>query len=482
MGDMTRKEFLKRAGAGALGLAAAPGWARAARGAGGRPPNIVFILADDLGWADLGCYGNAYHETPRIDGLAAEGMRFTDAYAACPVCSPTRASFMAGQYPARIGMTDFIYGHWRPYEKLRVPINDPQYLRTELTTVAEALGDAGYACGCFGKWHLDLGTHGPGAHGFDDFVETTGWTHFGNTSKPDIGIPEDTYLTEALADLAGDFMASHRDEPFFLLLSHFAVHIPLEARAELIARYQDKAGPEGGVNHPVYAAMVEHLDRSVGTVLDRLDTLGLADDTLVVFYSDNGGLYQRYDGQGDIVTTNAPLRGEKGTLYEGGIREPLIVRWPGRVEAGAVCREPVTTPDFYPTFLEMAGAAPPDQPLDGASLLPLLNGAGGLDREAIYWHYPHYHHSTPAGAVRAGDWKCIEFFEDGRLELYNLALDPAERHNRASEHPDRATALQARLAAWRAGVEAAMPEPNPDFDPMRRYEWGRHPSAPPVTE
>jgi len=471
----SRRQFLKAAAA--TGLAAALPAAGPSANAATQKPNFLFILADDLGWSDLGCYGNTYHETPNIDRLASQGMRFTDAYAACPVCSPTRASLMSGQYPARVGITDFITGHWRPHAKLRVPINRTQYLPDEVVTFAEALDGAGYTSASYGKWHLGGPNMTPGHQGFDDHVVTTGWAHFGNNSRPNIDIGEDDYLTEVLAELGCDFMEENRDNPFCLLVSHFAVHLPLEARQDLILKYANKDEQNEEVNNPVYAAMVEHVDRSVGTLLDKLDELGLADNTVVFFYSDNGGLHRIYRGNGPIVMSNDPLRGEKGTLYEGGIREPLVVRWPGRVPAGSVSNEVVTTPDFYRTFLDMAGSnAPRNHPLDGESLLPVLTDAASLDRDAVYWHYPHYHHSTPAGAIRKGDWKLIEFFEDGTLELYNLREDIGEEMNLAPYLPEKAKELQQQLASWRESVNAAMPEENLDYDPDRAGEWGRHPS------
>jgi uncharacterized sulfatase len=415
-----------------------------------------------MGWADLGCYGSEFHETPTIDRLAREGMRFTDAYAACPVCSPTRASIMSGQYPARVGVIDFIPGHWRPYEKLRVATNRTQYLRLDIITVAESLKAAGYATGHIGKWHLGGKQHWPEKQGF-------GYVRQQGANQNDKRVT--TYTDQAL-----EFIGQDKNRPFFLHLSHNTVHIPLEAPQELVDKYRNKPKPTTGVNNPTYAAMVEHLDNSVARILKKLDELGLRKNTIVVFFSDNGGLRQTFTGKGPIVATNAPLRDEKGTLYEGGIRVPLIVRWPGVVEPGSTCRTPVTSVDFYPTFLEIAGAArPANQPLDGASLLPLLRQRGSVEDRALYWHYPVYHHSTPAGAVRHGDWKLLEFFEDGRLELYNLRQDMGEKHNLAGAMPEKARELQATLAAWRESVGADMPEPNPDFDPARRGEWGRHP-------
>jgi uncharacterized sulfatase len=422
----------------------------AARAGGGeRPPNILFILVDDLGWADLGCYGNKFNETPRMDELAAQGMRFTDAYASCPVCSPTRASLLSGQYQQRFGVGDFIPGHWRPFEKLKVPEN-ADAMPLDVTTIPEALAPRGYTSANVGKWHLG---HGPKKQGFD--VATNAWS------------------TPTLTKRARRFMKQNRDNPFLLYFSPHSVHIPLEAPAELVAKYQEKKSVPGRLCHPVYAAVLEELDRSVGRLLDTLEELNLAENTLVMLFSDNGGMYKSYVGGDAPVTNNGPLRGEKGTLYEGGIRVPFIVRWPGRVQAGSVCREPVISNDVYPTLLSAADAPKPsDHTLDGADLTPLLrNTEDELEREALYWHYPYYHHSTPAGAIRSGPWKLIEFFEDHSLELYNLEEDIGEQNNLDREKPDRAARLQSRLRVWRKDVGARMPAPNPKHDPGRADEW-----------
>ena len=468
MSHISRRAFL---GAASAALWAAPA-SRAFSAADPRRPNIVFILIDDMGWPDTGCYGNRFNETPHIDALAAQGMRFTDAYAACPVCSPTRASIMAGQYPARVGITDFIPGHQRPWAKLQVPLNRTQHLPLEIVTVAESLQAAGYTCGHFGKWHLGGRDHFPDVQGFDSWRVAEG-RHFKFTTVPPMDVGEDAYLAEFLTEQAEAFLEQNRARPFFLYLAHFAVHVPIEARQELVEKYEKKPRPDTGVNNPVYAAMVEHVDHSVGRILAKLEQLGLTRNTVVIFTSDNGGLRLRYDLQGPLVSSNAPLREEKGTLYEGGIREPLIVRWPGVVEPGSTCAVPVSSVDFYPTLVDIAGGAlPARQPLDGLSLRVLLEQRAGLDRDAIYWHYPHYHHSTPAGAVRAGDWKLIEFFEDGRLELYKLAEDISESRNLAASIPAKAAELREKLAAWRRQVNAAMPVPNPDYDPARAHEWG----------
>lgn len=465
----TRRSFLKTAGAAAAGMAMPRLLSAAAKAK--RPPNIVFFLVDDLGWADVGCYGNRFHETPNIDRLASQGMRFTDAYAACPVCSPTRASIMSGKYPARLDLTDFIPGHWRPYEKLRVPDNILALPHSEVT-IAEALNPAGYVTGSFGKWHLGGPKHFPGTQGFDKWI-VTGGRHFAPRFRttPKMNIPEGTYQADFLTNQAEGFIRANKDKPFMLYLSHFAVHIPLEAKKKTVAKYEAKPKPPTGVNNPVYAAMVEHVDDSVGRVMKVLDEQGLTDNTLFVFFSDNGGLRQHFKQIGPIVTSNAPLRDEKGTLYEGGIREPLIVRWPGKVKPGSVCDAPVTSVDFLPTFTDITGRPTPPN-VDGESLLPLLTQTGKLRRDAIYWHYPHYHHSTPAGAIREGDFKLIEFYEDGKLELYNLCEDIGEKHNLADKMPDKARALQKQLARWRKQVDAKMPTPNPNHDPARAHEWG----------
>jgi len=462
---MDRRGFLKVVGLGAVsltvpGCSAGPGKLTTASELPKRP-NFVFFLIDDMGWADVGCYGSTFHETPNIDRLADQGIKFTDAYAACPVCSPTRASILAGQYPARVGITDFIPGHWRPYEKLVVPENRLQ-LPLESVTVAEVLKDLGYATGYIGKWHLGAKGFLPEDQGFDKVTE-------GVRNQNDKQV-------SGFTDQAITFIEENKQQPFFLYLSHHTVHIPLEAPQELVEKYEKKPKPKSGVNNPIYAAMVEHLDTHIGRILEKLDELGLADNTIVIFFSDNGGLYRPYGGyRGDTspVSTNAPLRGEKGTLYEGGIRDPLIVRWPGVVKPGTKCGVPVSSVDFYPTFLDIVGAkGDPNHVLDGRSVLPLLRRTGTLERDGIYWHYPHYHHSTPAGAMRDGRWKLIEFYDDGRLELYDLKQDIGEKNNLAAKMPQKAAELQRKFAAWRKSVGAKMPTPNPDYDPARANEWG----------
>jgi uncharacterized sulfatase len=478
-----RRDFLITLGAAAGAIAlGAPACAMSSPfGKKAKKPNIVFILIDDMGWSDVGCYGNKFNETPNIDRLAAQGMRFTDAYAACPVCSPTRASILSGQYPARVGVTDFITGHWRPYEKVIVPKNRTQYLPLEIVTFAEALKDAGYVSSAMGKWHLGWEDHWPDKQGFDEMLMYKG-NHLKFQTTPPVTIEEGAYLADVLTDGAVKFIEDHKDEPFCLYLAHYAVHIPLQAKDDLIKKYENKPKPSEGVNNPIYAAMVEHVDNSVGRIVAKLDELDLSEDTIVIFFSDNGGLREKFTADGVIVTTNAPLRDEKGSLYEGGIREPLIVRWPGKVKAGTTNDTPVTSVDFYPTFLELAGAKKPkDQYLDGESILPLLKQKPLKDR-AIYWHYPHYHHSRPAGAIRDGKWKLIEFFDGSGIELYDLEKDISEKRNLAKTNPEVAKRLQKKLAAWRESAGALMPEPNPDYDPKKAHEWGTHPDRAKIIE
>ncbi|MEX0676077.1 MAG: sulfatase [Pirellulales bacterium] len=429
-----------------------------------RRPNVVLILADDLGWADLGCTGSTFYETPRLDHLATEGILFTNAYAACPVCSPTRAALMTGRWPARVGITDYIPG-------ARIGKLLPAPYRHELphseVTIAEALKEAGYATGMFGKWHLGQSGYLPQTQGFDESVSGENGRGFHLVDRAD------RTTGPALA-----FIEKHRDEPFFIYLPHNLVHTPLAARPDLLAKYEKKAAaiaPSGErfrperqrqdrrvQDHPVYAAMMEDLDTNVGRVLDKLDALELAERTIVIFTSDNGGL-STSEGS---PTSNAPLRAGKGWLYEGGVRVPLIVRWPGVVKPGGTSEERVTSTDFFPTILEMCGLAQHTEwQQDGVSIVGALKQSGPLPPRPLFWHYPHYGNQggIPGGAIRQGDWKLIEFYEDNHVELYNLKDDPAERTDRAGAEPDRARELREMLAAWRKSVGAKMPTPNPDY-------------------
>jgi arylsulfatase A-like enzyme len=467
-----------------LGLASvASGPARAAP-PDRKPPNVVIILIDDLGWRDVGCFGSTFYETPHIDGLARHGMKFTQGYAACCVCSPTRASLLTGKYPARLHLTDYIPGSTPRGAKLQIPAWT-RHLALDEVSLAKALKPAGYVSACIGKWHLDEIARtsaaeaeerfSPEHHGFD--VNIAG-SSMGQT--PDYFFPyrrkyadsreyqlthlsggqEGEYLTDRLTDEAEKFLERNQDRPFFLYLAHYAVHTAmgarLQAKPQTIAKYKAKLKPGVDQRNPVYAAMVESMDDSVGRIVRKLEDLKIADRTLILFTSDNGGL--------DTATSNVPLRGAKATPYEGGVRVPWIVCWPGVVKPGSVCDVPVASIDVYPTVLEAAGVPlGPKQVVDGESLIPLLRQRGGLRRQALYWHYPHYSDgTTPYGAVRRGNDKLIEFYEDGRLELYNLKEDLGEKNDLAGTNPAKARELQRLLADWRKGVDAQMPSPLPD--------------------
>lgn len=480
MTDMTRRHFLAAA-AGAPALeSAAP--ARL---------NFIFILIDDMGWRDLGCYGSSFYETPNIDRLAAQGMRFTDGYAACPVCSPTRASIMTGRYPARLHLTDWIPGRkqW-PAARLLVPRFNQQ-LPLEEATIAEALKTAGYATASIGKWHLGGPEFYPERQGFDLNIAGTHRgspaSYFGPFDLPNLqgGSPAE-YLTDRLTTEALKFIDANRDRFFFLYLPHFAVHTPLQAKKRLIAHYQAKARPDDPQRDAVYAAMIHSVDEAVGLLRRKLDELGIGGRTLIFFTSDNGGLI--YEGGRKVpVTSNAPLRAGKGHVYEGGIRVPLIVHGPRVVRAGATCGVPVSSQDFFPTILELARVkSPAAYALDGRSLAPLLKQTATLKREALFWHYPHYSNQggVPAGAVRQGDFKLIEFYEDGRLELYNLKDDLGERTNLARRLPEKVAELHRMLRRWRASVNGGMPSPNPNFDPAKADQGltGVEPPTEPIEE
>ncbi len=478
----SRRHFLKWLGFGAA-AAMLPG---SVHGGPRKRPNFVFFLVDDLGWKDLGCYGSTFYHTPNLDRLAASGMRFTDAYAACPVCSPTRASIMTGKYPARLGITDWIPGQRPRNRKLLAPPIHNQLALGEVT-IAEALKAAGYRTFFAGKWHLGGEGFFPEQQGFDI---NKGGHHRGS---PPAGYyspyknpklkdgPAGEYLTDRLTDESIRFLQAHGKEPFLLYLSFYTVHTPIQACKRHLETFKKKAealppmeGPaqikerDGWTklrqDNPAYASMIHAMDENVGRVLDKLDQLGLTETTVVVFMSDNGGLSTlRRHG---YPTSNLPLRAGKGWCYEGGIREPMIVRAPGVTRPGGMCGVPVTSTDFYPTMLELAGlAARPKQHVDGLSLVPLLAGGKTLPRDAIYWHYPHYHGSawTPGAAVRAGDWKLIEFYDEGTVELYNLGKDIGERRDLARKMPDKKNELLALLHAWQKRVGAKMPRPNPDY-------------------
>lgn len=439
----------------------------ASRPSGGRRPNILLVMADDLGWMDVGCQGDPRVDTPHIDRLAQQGMRFTDAYAAAPVCSPTRAAVLTGLSPARLRITNHLPDQKRfiPEEAKLLPAAMLDHLPLERVTFAERLQEAGYATGFFGKWHL-AGRAGREGRGLVQFypehqgfgLNVAGCAHAGPPTYFDPyrihTLPdrrEGEYLPDRLADEVIAFMRANRDGPFLAVLWNYAVHWPMEAPPELVKKYESRVGP--GVKDARYAAMTEALDRSLGRIFAALEDLGLQDNTMVLFTSDNGPFLG--------VANAKPLRSGKGYLYEGGIRVPLIVRWPDRVAPGSVCHEPVISMDFYPTFLEVTGVETDTTgPLDGESLMPLLTQAGDLERQAIYFHYPNYafHRGNRlGGAIRKGDYKLIDFFGNDPPELYNLAEDQGETRDLATERPELVVSLRDELSRWRDASGAAMP-------------------------
>jgi len=485
---MNRRDFLKNCADAAKGFAlssyafAAAGCALSGESAqaryGRRRPNIVFIFIDDMGWRDVGFMGSRYYETPNIDRLAGQGMVFTNAYSNAPNCAPARACLLSGQYGPRHGVyTVASSSRGKSKQRKLIPIENTTDLDSNIVTIAEAIKSAGYVSASIGKWHLGNDPElGPVGQGFDVNVAGYSAGHpakgyfvpYNNPELPDG--PEGEYLTDRLTDEALNFIENSKDQQFFLYLPHYAVHTPLQAKEELIEKYKTKPG-SNGQNNPKYAAMIESTDQGVGRILDKLDELGLAEDTIVFFFSDNGGVKN--------ITSNQPLRGGKGMLYEGGIREPMAVRWPGVVKPGTTSETPVIGIDLFPTILEMAGVPTPEgKLLDGESIVPLLKMQGDFDREAIFWHFPAYlqgkaegardpyFRTRPAGAVRAGDWKLIEYFEDGDLELYNLKDDIGEKNNLVDTMPEKAAELHQLMLAWREKVNAPIPtELNPEYDP-----------------
>ncbi|MBB21824.1 MAG: N-acetylgalactosamine-6-sulfatase [Roseibacillus sp.] len=429
-------------------------------------PNILFILIDDMGWMDLGCQGNPHLKTPNIDRFATEGVRFTDAYAPAPVCSPTRAALMTGHSPARLHLTNHLphQDRFTPPESKLLPAEMRDHLPLEYTTIAERLRDeAGYATAFIGKWHLYKGREEKFAAQFQGFDINIGGCSYGGppTFFDPYRIPflsdrkQGEYLPDRLADETISFMRKQVEakKPFYVALWNYTVHWPMEAPAEFVAKWADK--PKLGYNHKVYPAMLETMDLAIARVLGELERLKIEEETFVVFTSDNGP----FGGVGDA----RPLRGDKGHLYEGGIRVPLIVRWPGKVAAGKVREDPVILTDFYPTLLEVAGLKTMKHyPGDGESLLPLLTDKGDLERDALFWHYPNFafHRDNRLGsAVRMGDYKLIEFFEGNEVELYNLRVDLGEKKNLAGVEVGRVQEMRKRLSRWREKSGARMPRP-----------------------
>lgn len=448
--------------------------------------NFVFFLVDDLGWADLGCYGSTFHETPHIDRLAASGMRLTHGYAACPVCSPTRASIMTGRHPVRVDITDWIPGQGnRPTNRLLHP-EDRDNLALEEVTIAEVLKAHGYQTFFAGKWHLGNKGHWPTDQGFDFNIGGNSkgsppGGYYAPWTNPTLTAREDgEYLTERLTEESLRFLDQRDpDRPFLLYLSYYNVHTPIQPYKKRVGHFQEKAGEffqdtvkviveHEGVSRPrqdnaAYASMVAAVDDSVGALMQKLAELDLEENTVVMFFSDNGGLCTLRNRPGP--TCNLPLRASKGWLYEGGVREPTLIRAPGVTKAGSESDTPVVSMDFFPTILSLAGIdRKPRLHADGVDLVPLLQG-GTLKPRPLYWHYPHYHGSTwkPGASIRDGQWKLIEFYHYEEVELYNLARDPGEQENLAEEFPDVTARLRKKLAEWQRKMKAKMPVPNPDY-------------------
>lgn len=517
------------------------GQVKAANGNQLKKPNVVFILADDLGWSDVGCYGSRFYETPRIDQLAKEGVRFTNAYAACHVCSPTRGSILTGQYPARTQLTDWLPGRKDfPFQKLKNA--DPaQHLPYGVNNTFPAVMQAnGYKTAIIGKWHLGEDSASCERQGFDLHIPSgwlKGWPakgYFSPYQMPGLKDgPQGEYLTDRMTDEAINFMTENKDKPFLLYLTHFAVHDPIQGRPDLVKKYLQKlkqmqsgkgapyileGNPDTVTPHSEnelytllqdktyegfsvlpnrmvkvkqnqdnvqFAAMVESLDVSVGRVLDKLKELGLEENTIVIFFSDNGGMSAANFGNPSRVipptnldkafsTSNIPLRGGKGWLYEGGIREPLIVKWPQHRNQGMVCDIPVISTDFFPTILDIL-ELPADQKItDGMSIVPLLKkekkGEKEISNRAIYWHFPHYSNhgmQSPGGAIRYGDYKLLEYFENNTVQLFNLLSDPGEQFDLSHSQPDKVNKLRSMLHQWRKEINAQMPKSNPDYVPAK---------------
>jgi arylsulfatase A-like enzyme len=464
-------------------------------------PNILFILIDDLGQRDVSCFGSDFYQTPNVDALAQAGMLFTDAYAACPVCSPTRASILTGKYPATLGLTNYIDWGWELHPR-RSKLIDAPYIRhlpqTE-KTLAGALKDYGYDTCHVGKWHLGGPDYYPDKHGFDENIGGCDWGLPMNGYFCPWGIPtlnegrEGDYLTDRLTDSALHWLENRTTRPWFLNLWYYAVHTPIQAKQELVEKYRRKAremgiedvsnmqplgidpfDPEGKRQvkkrtvqaYADYAAMIETFDANIGRIVEYLKRTGQWDNTIIVFTSDNGGLSTGLEGS---VTSNEPLNAGKGWMYEGGTRVSTIVRAPGVTPEASRCEQPVTSTDFYPTLLDLIGADPlPAQHSDGVTLRPLLEETGRLKRDAIFWHFPHYSNmrNRPGCSVRMGDWKLLEFFEDGHLELYNLRDDIGETRNLAQQEPQRCGQMLQRLEAWKEQVCARLPRPNPQWQPV----------------
>ena len=423
-------------------------------------PNFVVFLTDDLGCTDLACYGSKFYETPNLDRLAKDGMKLTQCYSACTVCSPTRAAMMTGKWPAELHLTDWIAGHNRPFAKLKIPD-----WRMELDlgekTIAEALHERGYVSGHFGKWHLE---HTAKEHGFDVTVGDNGkgsptsyLPPYKNPNLPD-GPPGEE-LTARLTSEAEKFIEQNKAKPFYLYFAPYAVHTPLGGKPDVIEKYKAKVDPNSPQHTPAYAAMVQAVDDSVGSLRAKLEALGLSENTVFIFTSDNGGL------ELNQVTYNYGVRAGKGSAYEGGTRVVGLVRWPGVTKPGTTSATPVITLDWPTTIAATAGAT---LPAHGVDVRPLLRGEN-IPARPLFWHYPHYHPggATPYSAMREGDWRLVHFYEDDKMELYNLATDPEEKQDLAATQPDRVKTMRAALDQWRKETTAQAPTPNPNYDPTK---------------
>lgn len=457
------------------------------------PPNVIFLLVDDLGWTDLSCYGSSFYETPNIDRLAQKGMRFTDAYAACSVCSPTRASILTGKYPARLNITDWIPGQ-DPKNKKLVGTQDNHELPLKEITLAETFKSKGYNTAFLGKWHLGEQGYYPENQGFD-LNKGGHWAgqpasyfypYKNDRKRWDVpgldGGEEGEYLTDRLTQESIQFIETNRDKPFLLYLAYYNVHTPIQAKEAYIEKYKNKLARTTMLqvndqdelyeskskmmqDNPTYAGMVQSVDESVGNLIDKLNALGIADNTIIVFTSDNGGL-TTLPKKRTGPTSVAPLRAGKGWLYEGGIRVPTIINWPDEIKPNTICTEPIISTDFYPTLLEMAGFKPvSNQHPDGVSLVPLLKQEPNFERNALYWHFPHYHGSNnrPSAAIRAGDYKLVEWMEDGTTELYDLSKDISEQNNLRQEMPEKSEEMKELLHNWQREIGALFPKVNSDY-------------------
>jgi arylsulfatase A len=435
-----------------------------------KPPNFLFILADDMGWNQTGFNGSRYYETPNIDRIAREGIRFTNAYASASICTPSRASILTGRYPARIHLTEYIPGDPYPWARLRAP-DEEKMLPLAEVTIPEMLKSRGYVSAQIGKWHLAKDyNYAPGRPGEP---KSQGFDYEHLTVKPedDSNPNGDAHHTVEITNEAVKFLEANKDRPFFCYVAHNAVHRPIMEHPDLIYKYREKPNADLAINNPIMGAMIERMDDGIGVLLKKLDEFGLAENTVVVFFSDNGGY--------DKLQAQDPLRGGKSMVYEGGIRVPLAIRWPGVIKPGTVSAVPVIGADFFPTFAELAGAAPGSQAIDGISLAPLLRGGPAPARDALYWHYPHYHRFNyqPSGAIRVGDYKLIEWYERSAagaahpVSLFNIKDDIGETKDLADQKPELANQLWARLKQWRKDVGAQDMTVNPAFDPARALFW-----------